>query len=66
LSKKKKPTKAAADPAVEEMALKPAGPVAVSTAVTPRPGVTEPIIHPRRKLPIVPDRPPAKSDNEDS
>jgi hypothetical protein len=53
-------------PHVEEMVLKPAGSVAVSTTVKPRPGAVDRKIPVRHTLPIVPDRSPAKSDTEDS
>ena len=59
---KKKP----ADPPVKEMVLKPAGSVAVSKTVKPRPDAADHKIHVRRMLPIVPDRAPTKSDTEDS
>ncbi len=53
-------------PPVEEMVLKPAGPVAVSTTVKPLPGAADHEIHVRHTLPVVPDRAPTESDTEDS
>jgi hypothetical protein len=62
MRKKKKQARA---PAAESL-LKPAGTVVISPKPSPSPGPPDLTIHPRRPLPIVPDRDAATRDDKDS